>query len=235
MGHLNSFLASGGGNLNKNFPKIQMPGGLPGGDVEASIWLVHKEIIDGHSPSVIVVIPLRSIVQEQLASNEFNLKAVELSLQHDVLKTVSECEVEVVYDKFLSILRNSNSPFRRHLKLIVVDESHKCLLGEQFSIFETSLIVALGSTSWRTFVWVLVGYFGRVSFETWLHFSSLLNLPVSLFLNVQVTGLSSGLYWLVFLVLQGERFEEARKHSGKITDHYLYYGLSVEVKYYWQS
>ena len=31
MGHLNSFSASGGGNLNKNFPNIQMPGGLPGG------------------------------------------------------------------------------------------------------------------------------------------------------------------------------------------------------------
>ena len=41
MGHLNSFSASGGVNLNKNFPKIQMPGGLPGGDVEASISLVH--------------------------------------------------------------------------------------------------------------------------------------------------------------------------------------------------
>ena len=27
MGHLNSFSASGVGNLNKNFPKIQMPGG----------------------------------------------------------------------------------------------------------------------------------------------------------------------------------------------------------------
>ena len=27
MGHLNSSLASGGGNLNKIFPKIQMPGG----------------------------------------------------------------------------------------------------------------------------------------------------------------------------------------------------------------
>ena len=27
----------GRGNLNKNFPKIQMPGGCPGGDVEASI------------------------------------------------------------------------------------------------------------------------------------------------------------------------------------------------------
>ena len=37
MRHLNSFLArgwGGGGHLNKNFPKIQMPGGL---DVEASI------------------------------------------------------------------------------------------------------------------------------------------------------------------------------------------------------
>ena len=31
MGHLNSFSASGVGNLNKNFPKIQMPGGLSGG------------------------------------------------------------------------------------------------------------------------------------------------------------------------------------------------------------
>ena len=31
MGHLNSFSASGGGNLNKKIPKIQMPRGLPGG------------------------------------------------------------------------------------------------------------------------------------------------------------------------------------------------------------
>ena len=38
MGHLNSFLASGVVNLNKDFPKIQMPRGLPGwGDVQASI------------------------------------------------------------------------------------------------------------------------------------------------------------------------------------------------------
>ena len=30
MGHFNSFSSSGGRNLNKTFPKIQMPGGLPG-------------------------------------------------------------------------------------------------------------------------------------------------------------------------------------------------------------
>ena len=33
----------GRGEFSKNFPKIQMPRGLPGGgDVEASIWLVHN-------------------------------------------------------------------------------------------------------------------------------------------------------------------------------------------------
>ena len=31
MGHLNSFSASGGGNLNKNFQKFKCPGSCPGG------------------------------------------------------------------------------------------------------------------------------------------------------------------------------------------------------------
>ena len=31
MGHLNGILARVGGNLNSNFQKTQMPGGLPGG------------------------------------------------------------------------------------------------------------------------------------------------------------------------------------------------------------
>ena len=91
-----------------------------------------REILDGHSPSIIVVIPLRSIVQEQLTSNEFELKAVELTLQDDVLKSVQEGAVDVVYysaenalnDKFLSLLREQSSPVKQCLKLIVVDESH---------------------------------------------------------------------------------------------------------------
>ena len=38
MGHLNSFSASGGRNLNKNFAKnTNARGGRGGGDVEASI------------------------------------------------------------------------------------------------------------------------------------------------------------------------------------------------------
>ena len=37
MGHLNGILVRVEGNLNNNFQKSQMPGGLQGGDVEASI------------------------------------------------------------------------------------------------------------------------------------------------------------------------------------------------------
>ena len=33
MGRLNGILARVGGNLNNNFQKSQMPGGLPGGDM----------------------------------------------------------------------------------------------------------------------------------------------------------------------------------------------------------
>ena len=45
MGHLNSFSALGGGNLNKNFPKIQMPGGcLEGGMFKLRFdWYIKRE------------------------------------------------------------------------------------------------------------------------------------------------------------------------------------------------
>ena len=44
MGHLNSFSASGGGNLNKNFPKNQMPAGVPGGMLKLRFdWYIRPE------------------------------------------------------------------------------------------------------------------------------------------------------------------------------------------------
>ena len=45
VGHLNVILARVGGNLNNNFEKRQMPRELPGGDVEASIWPIHDNLI----------------------------------------------------------------------------------------------------------------------------------------------------------------------------------------------
>ena len=47
-------------------------------------------------PPILLIIPIRSIVQEQLMSNEFELKAVEQNLQDDVLKNVRDGNVEVL-------------------------------------------------------------------------------------------------------------------------------------------
>ena len=85
-----------------------------------------------HLPTITVIIPLCSIDQEQLKCHSFCLKALELTLNDQVLKNVREGKGEVVYtsaenvlhDKFLSVLSDSNCHFRWHLKLIVVDESH---------------------------------------------------------------------------------------------------------------
>ena len=49
MGHLNSILASGGGNLNKNFQKIQMPGDCPVGGGEGMFKLQFDWYIIGPS------------------------------------------------------------------------------------------------------------------------------------------------------------------------------------------
>ena len=50
MGHLNSISVSGVGNLDKNVPKIQMPGGCPGGGG------VFKLRFDRYINSVLIVL-----------------------------------------------------------------------------------------------------------------------------------------------------------------------------------
>ena len=51
MGHLNSFSASGGGNLNKNFPKIQMPRGLHGGMLKLRFdWYIRSRYFSLYVP-----------------------------------------------------------------------------------------------------------------------------------------------------------------------------------------
>lgn len=94
-------------------------------------YSIAKSVIDGASPAVIVVVPLRSIAEEQVRNNEFDLKAVQLSLDEEKLRAVASGEVHVLYasaevvldDLFIGLLKQDN-PFRKNLSLIVVDESH---------------------------------------------------------------------------------------------------------------
>ena len=43
-----------------------------------------RNVLNGCPPIILVIIPLRSIVQEQLKNNEFELKAAELTLQDNL-------------------------------------------------------------------------------------------------------------------------------------------------------
>ena len=52
MGHLNSFSASGGGNLNKNFSKNTNARGLPGGGM---LKLRFDWYITGRKPEILVL------------------------------------------------------------------------------------------------------------------------------------------------------------------------------------
>ena len=58
------------GDLNKNFPKIQMPGELPGGgDVKASTWLVHKHCVTNNNAHIL----LRYLLRDQFNNLVTNL------------------------------------------------------------------------------------------------------------------------------------------------------------------
>ena len=82
-------------------------------------------------PTIIVICPLKSIMEEQITSNEFSLPASELRFDGETLNSIRNGEVQVVYataeqvlrEQFTNLLKE-DCPFRRLLSLIVVDESH---------------------------------------------------------------------------------------------------------------
>ena len=59
MGHLNDILARVGGNLNNNFQKSQMPGGLPGGG--GMLKLRFDRYVNGPNMSTLLFLLIRSL------------------------------------------------------------------------------------------------------------------------------------------------------------------------------
>lgn len=91
-----------------------------------------KSEIDALSPAINVIVPLRSIAEDHDRNSEFDLKAAHLFLDEEKLRAVASGEVRVLYasaeevlhDVFINLLKKEDSPFRKNLSLIVVDESH---------------------------------------------------------------------------------------------------------------
>ena len=83
-------------------------------------------------PTIIVILPLKSIMDKHIASNEFGLSACELRFDCETLTAIRGGDVQVVYaaaeqvlhEKFTTLLKQGDTTFRRSLSLIVVDESH---------------------------------------------------------------------------------------------------------------
>ena len=77
-------------------------------------------------------VPLRSINDEQLRSNDFTLRMTAFGKNPAVLEDIKENKFQIVYasaeealsHEFLSLLKDECSPFRKDLSLIVVDECH---------------------------------------------------------------------------------------------------------------
>ena len=72
-------------------------------------------------PTIIVICPLKSIMEEQITSNEFRLSAAELRLDGETLNSIRNGEVQVVYatvdEQVLkeqsTTLSKEDCPFRR--------------------------------------------------------------------------------------------------------------------------
>ena len=83
-------------------------------------------------PTIIVILPLKSIMDEQIASNEFGLSACEFGFDCETLIAIRDGDVQVVcgaeekvlHEKFTTLLKQGDTTFHRLLSLIVVDESH---------------------------------------------------------------------------------------------------------------
>ena len=67
-------------------------------------------------PTIIVICPLKSIIEEQITSNEFlNLSAAELRFDSDTINAVRNGEVQVVYAAAEQVLQSNRMFFSAQL------------------------------------------------------------------------------------------------------------------------
>ena len=117
--------------LRKNDVFCVLPTGF-GKSLIYQMFVYAKKSSSLQRPTIIVISPLKSIMDKQIASNEFGLSACELRLDCETLTAIRGGDVQVVYaaaeqvlhEKFTTLLKQGDTTFRRSLSLIVVDESH---------------------------------------------------------------------------------------------------------------
>ena len=84
------------------------------------------------SSSIVVIVPLRSTIDDQLQSNNFGLKAVAFEKKPELMKDIAANKFQVIFasaeqalsKEFRDLLKDESSEFRKNLSLVVVDECH---------------------------------------------------------------------------------------------------------------
>ena len=83
-------------------------------------------------PCCLVIVPLRSIVEEQVNYNDFGMTAIDFEKSNEALKDIKSNKYKLIYasaeqalsSEFLNLLKDDSSELKKSLSLIVVDESH---------------------------------------------------------------------------------------------------------------
>ena len=89
-------------------------------------------VIAKDSSSIVVIVPLRSIIDDQLQSNDFGLKAVAFEKKPELMKDIAANKFQLIFasaeqalsKEFRDLLKDESSEFRKNLSLVVVDECH---------------------------------------------------------------------------------------------------------------
>ena len=89
-------------------------------------------VIEKDASSIVVIVPLRSIIDVQLQSNDFGLKAVAFEKKPELMKDIVANKFQVIFasaeqalsKEFRDLLKDELSEFRKNLSLVVVDECH---------------------------------------------------------------------------------------------------------------
>lgn len=133
-----------GGLVLKEEQKLAVEALLLGKDVMAVLptgfgksiiyqsFVMAKNLANTISSSIVVIVPLRSIIEDQLQSNDFGLKAVAFEKNQQLLKDIGANKYHVIFApaeqalsaEFTALLKDDSCEFKRNLSLVVVDECH---------------------------------------------------------------------------------------------------------------
>ena len=84
------------------------------------------------SSSIVVIVPVRSTINDQLQSNNFGLKAVAFEKKPELMKDIAANKFQVIFasaeqalsKEFRDLLKDESSEFRKNLSLVVVNKCH---------------------------------------------------------------------------------------------------------------